>query len=115
MRFTFTRSVCEACRLFARCVHSQHKGRTLNVAAYEPHLRRARARQETAELKALYRQRSRVERKLAEMVRHGLRYTRYLGSAKRRLKLLWTAAAVNLKRLFWLADVNNCQLWPSLT
>jgi hypothetical protein len=26
MRFTFDRAVCETCRLFARCVHSQHKG-----------------------------------------------------------------------------------------
>ncbi len=112
MRFTFARNVCEGCRLFARCVRSQHKGRTVNVAAYEPLLRQARARQETDEFKTLYRRRSRVERKQAELVRHGLRHTRYLGPAKRRLKHLWTAAVVNLKRLFRLAEARNCQLRP---
>lgn len=40
-------------------------------------------------------------------MRHGLRYTRYLGPAKHRLKHLWTAAAVNLKRLFRLTDASN--------
>jgi hypothetical protein len=79
----------------------------VNVAAYEPLLRQARARQETEEFKTLYRRRSRVERKQAELVRHGLRDTRYLGPAKRRLKHLWTAAVVNLKRLFRLADASN--------
>ena len=52
----------------------------------------------------LYRCRSRVERKQAELVRHGLRRLRYLGQEKRQLQRLWTGAVVNLKRLFTLGQ-----------
>jgi hypothetical protein len=34
---------------------------------------------------------------------HGLRQARYVGRAKQRLQALWTAASVNLNRLFALA------------
>ncbi len=55
-----------------------------------------------------------MERKQAELVRHGLRHTRYLGKAKRSLQRLWTAAVVNLKRLFRLAERRGSELRPLL-
>ena len=67
-------------------------------------LQSARARQQTQQFEELYRVRSKVERKIAELVRHGMRDTRYLGDEKRQLQRLWTGAAVNLKRLFTLAQ-----------
>jgi hypothetical protein len=51
-----------------------------------------------------------VEGKIAELVHHGLRNTRYVGEKKRQLQRLWTAAAVNLKRLFKLAEAENVDL-----
>ena len=57
--------------------------------------------QKTEEFKEIYNQRRPpVERKIAELIFHGLRKTRYIGKRKSRLQALFTAAAVNLKRIF---------------
>ena len=110
LKFTFPRSGCEACPLFERCVRSRMAGRTVTTHAYEAYLQAARARQKTEEFRELYRSRSAVERKIAELVRHGVRETRYLGQRKRQLQRLWTGAAVNLKRLFKLAQGQSVDL-----
>jgi transposase len=108
--FRFPRATCEACALFERCVRSKKNGRTVRTHAYEPYLQAARARQETEEFKVLYRLRPAIERKQAELVGHGLRDTRYVGEPKRQLQRLWTGAAVNLKRLFTLAQARQVDL-----
>jgi hypothetical protein len=102
--FYFRRAVCERCALFARCVRSKTAGRTVRTDPYESYLHAARQRQTTAEFQETYRVRSRVERKQAELVRHGLRHTRYVGRAKRQLQRWWMGAMVNLKRLFTLGQ-----------
>ena len=73
-------------------------------------MQEARQRQQTDEFTELYRQRSHVERKIGELVAHGLRETRYLGQKKRQLQRLWLGAAVNLKRLFKLAETRGVDL-----
>jgi transposase len=98
--FTWKRDVCQACPRFARCVRSKTQGRTVRTDPYESYLQAARRRQSTPEFQELYRQRPPVERKQAELVRHGLRQTRYVGALKRQFQRLWTGAGVNLKRLF---------------
>jgi transposase len=108
--FTFARSDCETCPLFAQCVRSKSSGRTVRTHAHEALLREARQRQQTDEFKELYCLRGRVEGKIAELVCHGLRETRYLGEEKRQLQRLWTGAAVNLKRLFKLAQSKDVDL-----
>jgi hypothetical protein len=108
--FAFPRATCEACPLFERCVHSQTAGRTVRTHVYEEYLQAATDRQSTEEFKRLYRLRPPVERKIAELVRHGLRNTRYLGQRKRQLQRLWTAAAVNLKRLIRIAQAQGTDL-----
>jgi hypothetical protein len=110
MTFTFARSDCEACPLFARCVRSASAGRTVHTHAHDTHLQAARQRQGTEEFKALYRLRGLVEAKIAELVGHGLRETRYVGEKKRQLQRLWTAAAVNLKRLLRLGQTKEVDL-----
>ncbi len=102
--FYFARQVCELCPLLARCVHSKTAARTVRTDPYESYLRAARQRQKTAKFQELYRVRSRVERKQAQLVHHGIRQTRYLGQRKRHLQRLWTGAVVNLKRLFTLGE-----------
>lgn len=108
--FAFPRAMCEDCPLFARCVRSKSAGRTVRTHPYELYLQAARKRQKTDEFKSLYRLRGRVEGKIAELVGHGIRNTRYLGEPKRQLQRLWTGAAVNLKRLFKLAETSNIDL-----
>lgn len=109
-RFCFPRRTCEACPLFVRCVKSKRKGRSLTTHPYEADLQAARQRQATDDFQSAYRLRSAIERKQAELVQHGLRNTRYLGQRKRQLQRLWTAAAVNLHRLFQLCESRNTDL-----
>jgi len=108
--FTFPRATCEACPLFARCVRSKKTGRTVRTRAYETYLQAARLRQQTEEFDLLYRLRAAVERKIAELVQRGLRETRYVGEPKRQLQRLWTGAAINLRRLFYLAEAQKVDL-----
>jgi len=110
LAFTFARSDCEICPLFTRCVRSQSAGRTVCTHAHEALLQEARQRQQTDEFQVLYRLRGRVEGKIAELVGHGLRETRYPREQKRQLQRLWTGATVNLKRLFKLAQAKNADL-----
>lgn len=110
LRFNFPRASCEACPLFKRCVRSKKAGRSVETHPYDALLQAARERQQTEEFKNLYRLRPPIERKQAELVAHGLRHTRYLGHAKRQLQQLWQAAAVNLKRLFRLAETRPVDL-----
>ncbi|MBN2560332.1 MAG: IS1182 family transposase [Phycisphaerae bacterium] len=108
--FTFPRATCEACSLFERCVRSKKMGRTVRTRAYEAYLQAARLRQQTAEFDLLYRLRPTVERKIAELAQCGIRETRYVGQPKRQLQRLWTGAAVNLRRLFCLAEKEKVDL-----
>jgi hypothetical protein len=113
--FTFPRATCEACPLFERCVRSKKTGRTTRAGPYEAYLQEARARQQTEEFDTLYRLRPAVERKIGELVMHGLRDTRYIGERKRQLQRLWLGAVVNLKRLFTLAQTQRVDLNAILT
>ena len=108
--FTFPRATCEACPLFERCVRSKKTGRTVRTRGYESYLQAARIRQQTEEFDRLYRLRPVVERKIAELARRGVRETRYVGESKRQLQRLWLGAAVNLKRLFRLVEVQKADL-----
>ena len=110
LTFIFPRETCESCPFFSRCVHSKTRGRTVTTHFYEDHLKAARQRQHTSLFKELYRKRGRVEGKIAELSSHGIRNTRYLGAPKRRLQRLWTASAVNLKRLFTLTACQGVDL-----
>ena len=53
--------------------------------------------------------------KIGELVMHGLRNTRYVGQRKRQLQRLWLGAAVNLKRLFTLAQAQEVDLGAILS
>jgi hypothetical protein len=108
--FAFPRATCEACPLFKRCVRSKKTGRTVRTSPYEGYLQAARLRQQTTEFDRLYRLRAAVERKIAELVLRGIRDTRYVGEPKRQLQRLWTGAAVNLQRLFYLAETQDADL-----
>ena len=84
--FSFPRATCEACPFFGRCVQGKTEGRTVTLNYREDLLREAKAHQETAELRGAYRERAKVERKIAELIGHGLRQARYVGRPKKRLQ-----------------------------
>jgi len=113
--FSFPRATCKACPLFEGCVRSKKTGRTVRAGPYEVYLQQARARQQSEEYDAIYRLRPAVERKIGELVMHGLRHTRYIGERKRQLQRLWLGAAVNLKRLFKLAQEQQVDLGAILS
>ncbi len=115
LRFHFPRAVCEACPLFARCVQSQTEGRTITSHYHEGLLRTARTQQATPEFKEAYRRRAAVERKIADLVGHGLRRARYLGGVKGRLQNYWIGAVANLKRLFRLFQGDTRQMRQVVT
>ena len=134
-QFVFPRALCATCEFFARCVRPRKPsveanreasgegseterrgiGRTVTLHYHESVLRAARERQATEEFRAAYRERAKVERKLAELMGHGLRQARYIGRPKKRLQALWIAAVVNLKRLFKLSKDDLKRLVEALS
>jgi len=99
--FVFSKEVCNICPRKGECTNAKNTGRTVSVGPYEEYLQEAREIQKTEEFKEIYNKiRPPVERKIAELIFHGLRKTRYKGKRKSRLQSLFTAAAVNLKRIF---------------
>ena len=88
------------------------QGQTLVAASsMEKAVREGRFRTRyNAVIIALNRNGERVERKIGEVAHHGIRDTRYVGTRKRQFQRLWTGTAVNLKRLFVLADAREVDL-----
>ena len=100
----FRATDCRPCPSRARCTRarSKYKGRVLAVMPQPEHeaLAAARAREGTAEGKALYAQRNGVEGTLSKAVcAFDLRRARYRGLAKTGLQGVATAAALNLDRI----------------
>lgn len=90
---------CQGCPFRSQCTKSK-QGRSVTVHRHEALLQQGRAEQKTDAFKAEYRRRPIVERKIAELVHHGMRQARYIGKPKVLLQLAWTAGLVNLKRIF---------------
>lgn len=96
--FRFQAKTCEICPLRSQCTTSRH-GRVVSIRPDEADYRALRAEQHTPQWQETYRQRARVERTIAELVRYGMRRARYIGRHKTELQLLFTALLVNLGRL----------------
>jgi len=99
--FIFPKEVCELCIKKGECTMAKSSGRTITAGPNEEYLQKMRVRQQTQQFKEIYHsRRPPIERKIAELIYHGLRKTRYIGRRKSRLQALFTAAVVNLKRVF---------------
>ncbi len=109
-RFQFPTECCLNCPRHRECVGERERGRRIILHYHEAYLIAARERQKTEAFQEAYRERSKVERKVAELVGHGLRQARYIGREKTELQSLWTGAVVNLKRLFKLAGDRGINL-----
>lgn len=95
--FIFTEDQCRYCELRENCISNEKGRRTISVNEYERQLQDGRAYQKTEEFDEIYSTRYKVERKQAEMVRHGLRKARFIGKEKVTLQALMIATLVNFK------------------
>jgi transposase len=97
--FRFRPTWCNVCALKPKCVKNR-AGRRIYISYYEPFFRRARERLTSEEGKAAYRNRSRIEQKIADLTRYcGLRRCRYRGLDRAKIHTLLAATVCNIKRM----------------
>jgi transposase len=105
--------VCRACPARAQCVCGSAMPRAITLLPKDQHiaLQQARQRQTTDEFKKTYAQRAGVEGTISQGIQVcGLRRSRYRGMAKTRLQHVFTAVAINLKRVAaWFEETPRAQ------
>lgn len=104
--YVFPGAMCAECALRPRCtprapetMRRRRQGRTIILHPLESVLQQARTAEPTPRIQALLRLRVAAERRLAHVMRTGLRQARYVGRAKVESQALATALVVNLRRL----------------
>jgi transposase len=100
--FQFTYSQCGACALKPLCFNSSAKkyGRSVHISYYEPLFQQMKERMASEEGKAAYKNRYKVEHKVADLARWcGMRRCRYRGLIKAKTHTLLAAIASNVKRM----------------
>jgi hypothetical protein len=97
--FQFKSSLCNVCPLKAKCVKNK-EGRRVYISYYEPYFRLARERLASDEGKQAYRNRYKIEQKIADLTRYcGLRKCRYRGLDRARVHTLLATTVCNIKRM----------------
>jgi len=97
--FQFKASLCNACPLKPKCVKNR-EGRRVYISYYEPYFRMARERLATEEGKQAYRNRYKIEQKVADLTRYcGLRRCRYHGLGRAGIHTLLATTVCNIKRM----------------
>jgi transposase len=100
--FQFTHRQCSACELKALCVIGSSKthGRAVRINYYEQYYRQMKERLETEEGKEAYRNRYKIEHKVADLARYcGMRRCRYRGLERAKIHTLLSATVSNIKRM----------------
>jgi len=97
--FRFRPSWCNVCPLKPKCVKNK-QGRRIYISYYEPYFRQARERLATGEGKQAYRNRYKIEQKVADLTRYcGLRRCRYRGLDRAEIHTLLATTVCNIKRM----------------
>jgi len=113
--FQFRASLCNVCPLKAKCVKND-QGRRVFISYYEPYFRMARERLATEEGKQAYRNRYKIEQKVADLTRYcGLRRCRYRGLGRAGIHTLLATTVCNIKRmvkLLWGKPDSYCLAVP---
>lgn len=109
IRARFGQTECRLCEARSRCTSAAANPRQIVLHPQEQHeaLQAAREQQTTKEFQERYATRSGIEGTISQGVRaNDLRVSRYLGLEKTHLKHLFTAAAMNVTRLYqwWRGD-----------
>jgi transposase len=106
--FNFKHQQCHNCEMKTKCYPGKSKihGRQVHFSIYEPYYRQMKERMESKTGKEVYRNRYKVEHKVADLARYcGMRRCRYRGLNKARIHTLLSATVSNIKRmarLLWL-------------
>ena len=97
--FQFKPSQCNVCPFKAKCVKNR-AGRRVYISYYEPYYRLARQRLASEEGKQAYRNRYKIEQKMADLTRYcGLRRCRYRGLDRAEIHTLLATTVCNIKRM----------------
>jgi IS5 family transposase len=97
--FRFRPSWCNVCPLKPKCVRNK-QGRRIYISYYEPYFRLARERLATDEGQQAYRNRYKIEQKVADLTRYcGLRRCRYRGLDRAGIHTLLATIVCNIKRM----------------
>ena len=97
--FQFKASLCNTCPLKTKCVKNK-EGRRIYISYYEPYFRLARERLATEEGQQAYRNRYKIEQKVADLTRYcGLRRCRYHGLSRAHIHTLLATTVCNIKRM----------------
>ena len=100
--FQFTRRQCSGCELRPKCYLGNLRihGRAVYLSYLEPYYQQMKARMESEAGKAAYRQRYKIEHKIADLTRYcGMRHSRYRGLDRTKIHTLLAAIASNVKRM----------------
>jgi IS5 family transposase len=97
--FRFRPSWCNVCLLKPKCVKNK-QGRRIYISYYEPYFRLARERLASEEGKRAYRNRYKIEQKVADLTRYcGLRRCRYRSLGRAHIHTLLATIVCNIKRM----------------
>jgi transposase len=100
--FQFTPRQCSGCKLRALCYigSSKRHGRQVHISVYEPFYRQMQERMKSEAGQEAYRNRYRIEHKVADLARWcGMRRCRYRGLARAKIHTLLSATVSNIKRM----------------
>jgi transposase len=100
--FQFTKAQCGNCELKALCFTGNSKihGRAVHISIYQPLIQQMKDRMKSEEGKEAYRNRYRIEHKIADLARYcGMRRCRYRGLSRAGIHTLLAAIASNVKRM----------------
>jgi transposase len=97
--FEFKAKLCNNCELKTLC-NKAKRGRAVYISYYEPWYQQMKTRMESEEGKEAYRNRYKIEHKVADLARWcGMRRCRYRGLSRARIHTLLAAVASNVKRM----------------
>ncbi len=97
--FQFSPAQCNSCRLKHKC-HQSNRGRSVHISYYDPVVRQMRERMDSESGKEAYRNRYKIEHKVADLARYcNMRHCRYRGLAKAKIHTLLAATVSNIKRM----------------
>jgi hypothetical protein len=100
--FNFRVSQCNNCKIKTMCYPGKSKGhgRCVHLNVYDWYYRQMRERMESEEGKEVYRNRYKIEHKVADLALYcGMRRCRYRGLNKARIHTLLSATVSNVKRM----------------
>jgi transposase len=112
--FQFKPEQCNGCELKPLCYKGK-KGRTVYISYYVPLYQQMKQRMESEEGKAAYKQRYKIEHKVADLARYcGMRRCRYRGLGRAKIHTLLAAIASNIKRMTRLVCPRTGKICPLL-